>query len=80
MKKYPLLMYKPLKIYSDLVSPCTIVVPAPQKPFERVLVATFMLRIFSFSELALLVAENSPPVVRICPVRYTERHVRAPPW
>ena len=26
-----------------------IVVPATQKPFERVLVATFMLRIFSFS-------------------------------
>ncbi len=37
-----------------------IVVPATQKPFERVLVATFMLRIFSFSAFTTFMAENSP--------------------
>ena len=39
-----------------------IVVPATQKPFERVLVATFMLRIFSFSVFTTFMAENSPPI------------------
>ena len=39
-----------------------IVVPATQKPFERVLVATFMLRIFSFSVFTTFMESSSSPI------------------